>query len=200
MLHVLLQFLDDGRLTDGRGRTVDFRNVVVIMTSNLGSDLIAGRSGAGDLDEATRREVDAVVRGHFRPEFLNRVDEILFFHSLDRPHLMEIARIQLAGLARRLADRHVTIELTDAATRQLVDEGYDAAYGARPLRRTIQRRVLDPLAARLLEGNFGEGDTVVVDHDGTGLTFKARRPLSEAQEFRGSETPDAPAGRATSTA
>ncbi|MCY4025708.1 MAG: ATP-dependent chaperone ClpB [Acidobacteria bacterium] len=200
VLHVLLQLLDDGRLTDGRGRTVDFRNVVVIMTSNLGSDLIAGRSGAGDLDEATRREVDAVVRGFFRPEFLNRVDEILFFHSLDRSHLMEIARIQLAGLARRLADRHVAIELTDAATRQLVDEGYDAAYGARPLRRTIQRRVLDPLAARLLEGDFGEGDAVVVDHDGAGLTFKARRPLSEAQELRASETPDAPAGRAPSAA
>ena len=199
VLHVLLQLLDDGRLTDGRGRTVDFRNVVVIMTSNLGSDLIAGRSGAGDLDEATRREVDAVVRGWFRPEFLNRVDEILFFHSLDRSHLMEIARIQLAGLARRLAERHVAIELTDAATRQLVDEGYDAAYGARPLRRTIQRRVLDPLAARLLEGDFGEGDTVVVDADGRELTFTAR-PAREAQEFRASETPDAPGGRAPSAA
>ena len=191
VLHVLLQLLDDGRLTDGRGRTVDFRNVVVIMTSNLGSDLIAGRSGAGDLDEATRRRVDAVVRGHFRPEFLNRVDEILFFHSLDRRHLMKIARIQLAGLARRLADRHVTIELTDGATRRLVDEGFDAAYGARPLRRTIQRRVLDPLAARLLEGDFGEGDEVEVDVDGRELTFTARRPASEA---------DTPAGRAPSAA
>ena len=194
VLHVLLQLLDDGRLTDGRGRTVDFRNVVVIMTSNLGSDVIAGRSGAGDLDETTRRQVDAVVRGHFRPEFLNRVDEILFFHALDRRHLTEIARIQLATLARRLADRHVTIELTDEATRQLVDEGFDAAYGARPLRRTIQRRVLDPLAARLIEGGFGEGDSVVVDVDGRELTFAARRPAPEAEEFRASE------GRAPSAA
>ncbi len=179
VLHVLLQVLDDGRLTDGRGRTVDFRNVVVIMTSNLGSDLIAGRSGAGDLDEATRRQVDAVVRGHFRPEFLNRIDEILFFHALDRRHLMEIARIQLAALARRLADRNVSIELTDEATRQLVDEGFDAAYGARPLRRTIQRRVLDPLAARLLAGEFGEGDSVVVACDGTAMTFSAPRHAAE---------------------
>ena len=179
VLHLLLQLLDDGRLTDARGRTVDFRNVVVIMTSNLGSDLIAGRTGTDDLDEGTRRQVDAVVRSHFRPEFLNRVDEILFFHALGRRHLMEIARIQLATLARRLADRHVTIELTDEATRQLVDEGFDAAYGARPLRRTIQRRVLDPLAMRLLEGEFGEGDAVVVDGDGTGLTFRARRAATE---------------------
>ena len=178
VLHVMLQLLDDGRLTDGRGRTVDFRNVVVIMTSNLGSELIAESSGAGDLDEGTRRQVDEVVRRHFRPEFLNRVDEILFFHALDRRHLMEIARIQLAELARRLADRQVTIELTDAATRQLVDEGFDPTYGARPLRRTIQRRVLDPLAARLLKGQFGEGDAVVVDHDGAALTFTARRPAA----------------------
>ena len=191
VLHVLLQLLDDGRLTDGRGRTVDFRNVVVIMTSNLGSDIIAGRSGAGDLDEATRRQVDAVVRGHFRPEFLNRVDEILFFHALERGHLMEIARIQLAVLTRRLADRHVSIELTDSAIRRLVDEGFDAAYGARPLRRTIQRRVLDPLAARLLEGDFGEGDAVLVDDGESGLTFSGRRPAPEA---------DAPAGRAPSAA
>ena len=180
VLHVMLQLLDDGRLTDGRGRTVDFRNVVVIMTSNLGSDLIAGRSGPGDLDEATRRQVDAVVRTHFRPEFLNRIDEIIFFHALDRRHLMAVAGIQLAALARRLADRHVAIELTDAATRQLVDEGFDAAFGARPLRRTIQRRVLDPLAARLLDGSFGEGDAVVVDHDGRALTFSARRPVAAA--------------------
>ena len=178
VLHVMLQLLDDGRLTDGRGRTVDFRNVVVIMTSNLGSELIAESSGAVDLDEGTRWQVDEVVRRHFRPEFLNRVDEILFFHALDRRHLMAIARIQLAELARRLADRQVTIELTDAATRQLVDEGFDPTYGARPLRRTIQRRVLDPLAARLLEGQFGEGDAVVVDHDGSALTFTARRPAS----------------------
>ncbi len=173
VLNVMLQLLDDGRLTDGKGRTVDFRNVVVIMTSNLGSELIAARAGSSgrDLDETTRRQIDDVVRGHFRPEFLNRVDEIIVFHALDRSHLADIAGIQLRALARRLADRDVTIEATDAALRLLVEEGYDAAYGARPLRRTIQRRVLDPLAMELLRGNFADGDAVVVDRGADGLTF-----------------------------
>ncbi len=176
VLNVLLQLLDDGRLTDGQGRTVDFRNVVVIMTSNLGSELIAVRSGLaadteGDLDASTRRQLDEVMRSHFRPEFLNRVDEIIVFHTLGPPHLKQIAALQLAILGRRLADRRVTVELTEAATEHLVAEGYDAAFGARPLRRTIQRRVLDPLAERLLKGEFGEGDTIVVDAAGGGLTF-----------------------------
>ena len=177
VLNVMLQLLDDGRLTDGKGRTVDFRNVVVIMTSNLGSDLIAARAEDGrDLDENTRRRIDDVVRAHFRPEFLNRVDEIIVFHALERRHLADIARIQLDGLARRLADRHVAIEATDAALNQLIEEGYDAAYGARPLRRTIQRRVLDPLAMELLRGNFADGDAVVVDRGADGLTFRRRAP------------------------
>ncbi len=176
VLNVLLQLLDDGRLTDGQGRTVDFRNVVIIMTSNLGSELIAGRTGLaadgnGELDDETRRQIDAVMRAHFRPEFLNRVDEIIVFHALGRDHLRQIAAMQLAALDRRLADRRVTVKLSDAATDTLVSEGYDAAYGARPLRRTIQRRVLDPLAERLLKGEFGEGDTVVVDVEGDTLTF-----------------------------
>ena len=176
VLNVLLQLLDDGRLTDGQGRTVDFRNAVVIMTSNLGSELIAGRTGLaaesdGDLDDRTRRQIDDVVRAHFRPEFLNRVDEIIVFHTLGRAHLREIAGIQLAALGRRLADRSVAVELTDAATDQLIAEGYDPAYGARPLRRAIQRRVLDPLAERLLKGDFGEGDTVLVDIAGGALSF-----------------------------
>ncbi len=175
VLNVMLQLLDDGRLTDGKGRTVDFRNVVVIMTSNLGSELIAARAQDGrDLDEGTRRGIDEVVRGHFRPEFLNRVDEIIVFHALERRHLQAIAAIQLNGLARRLADRHVSIEATDAALGQLVEEGYDAAYGARPLRRTLQRRVLDPLAMELLRGNFSDGDAVLVDRDAGGLTFSRR--------------------------
>ena len=176
VLNVLLQLLDDGRLTDGKGRTVDFRHVVVIMTSNLGSELIAGRGGRtdADLDEATRRQIDDVVRRYFRPEFLNRVDEIIVFHVLGQDHLMQIAGIQLADLGRRLASRRVAVELTDAATRRLVEEGYDPAYGARPLRRTIQRRVLDPLAGRLLQQEFEEGDTVVVDTDGDALTFRKR--------------------------
>ncbi len=178
ILNVLLQLLDDGRLTDGQGRTVDFRNVVVIMTSNLGSELIASRTGLaaaadGTLDEATRRQVDQVVRAHFRPEFLNRVDEIILFHALGRTHLKEIAGLQLAALGQRLAGRRLTLEMTDAATDQLVAEGYDSAYGARPLRRTMQRRILDPLAERLLKGDFDEGGTVVVDADHGELTFTA---------------------------
>ena len=178
ILNVLLQLLDDGRLTDGQGRTVDFRNVVVIMTSNLGSELIASRTGLaaaadGTLDEGTRRQVDQVVRAHFRPEFLNRVDEIILFHALGRTHLKEIAGLQLAALGRRLAGRRLTLEMTDAATDQLVAEGYDSAYGARPLRRTMQRRILDPLAERLLKGDFDEGATVVVDADHGELTFTA---------------------------
>ena len=182
VLNVMLQLLDDGRLTDGKGRTVDFRNVVVIMTSNLGSELIAARAEDGrDLDEGTRRQVDDVVRRHFRPEFLNRVDEIIVFHALERRHLENIAAIQLDILGRRLADRHVTIEATDAALRRLIDEGYDAAYGARPLRRTIQRRVLDPLAMELLRGNLADGDAVVVDLGADGLAFR-RRPRGAAPE------------------
>ena len=187
VLNVLLQLLDDGRLTDGQGRTVDFRNVVVIMTSNLGSELIAERSGLAsggdvDLDAGTRRQIDEVMRAHFRPEFLNRIDEIIVFHALGRAHLRQIAAMQLASLGRRLADRRVTVKLTDAATEHLVAEGYDAAYGARPLRRTMQRRVLDPLAERLLRGEFSEGDTVVVDAGGDGLSFAVSAKMAEATE------------------
>ena len=181
VLNVMLQLLDDGRLTDGKGRTVDFRNVVVIMTSNLGSELIAARAEDGsDLDENTRRRIEDVVRTHFRPEFLNRVDEIIVFHALERRHLADIARIQLDALARRLAERHVAIEATDAALNQLIEEGYDAVYGARPLRRTIQRRVLDPLAMELLRGNFADGDAVIVDRGADGPTFKRRAPTAVA--------------------
>ena len=184
VLNVMLQLLDDGRLTDGKGRTVDFRNVVVIMTSNLASELIAACAAENrDLDDGTRRRIDDVVRRHFRPEFLNRVDEIILFHALERRHLAHIAAIQLEALARRLSDRHVTIEATDAALSRLIDEGYDAAYGARPLRRTIQRSVLDPLAMELLRGNLADGDAVVVDLGADGLAFQ-RRPRAGAQEKR----------------
>ena len=137
VLNVLLQLLDDGRLTDGKGRTVDFKNTVVIMTSNIGT---------GEVDP-----MDA-LRAHFRPEFLNRIDEIITFHALDREHLKRIIDIQLAGLMKRLEERKIHVVLTDAAKEQLVREGYDPAYGARPLKRTIQRRVLDALALRVLAG------------------------------------------------
>ena len=165
VLNVLLQLLDDGRLTDGKGRTVDFRNTVVIMTSNLGSHLITEQTmgEGGTIDEGTRRLVNEALREHFRPEFLNRIDEIIFFHALGREHLKKIIDIQLAGLVKRLEDRKIHVQLTDKAKEYLVHEGYDPTYGARPLKRTIQRQVLDPLALQVLEGNFLEGDTVSVD-------------------------------------
>jgi ATP-dependent Clp protease ATP-binding subunit ClpB len=179
-LNVLLQLLDDGRLTDGKGRTVDFKNTVVIMTSNLGSHLIAERTTGegGTIDEGTRRQVMDALREHFRPEFLNRIDEIIFFHALGRDHLKQIVGIQIRGLVKRLEERKIHVQLSDAAREQLVREGYDPTYGARPLKRTIQRRVLDPLALRVLEGHFIEGDTIVVDAGADGLTFTKRETVS----------------------
>jgi ATP-dependent Clp protease ATP-binding subunit ClpB len=177
VLNVLLQLLDDGRLTDGKGRTVDFKNTVVIMTSNLGSQFIAQEAAGvnGELSEGARRQVMDALRAHFRPEFLNRVDEIIFFHALDRAHMKAIIEIQLRGLLARLESRKIKVELTDAARSHLVEEGYDPAYGARPLKRTIQRRVLDPLAIRVLEGEFREGDRVVVDDEGGRIVFRKAR-------------------------
>ena len=178
VLNVLLQLLDDGRLTDGKGRTVDFRNAVVIMTSNLGSQYIADAATRGDgLDDGVRRQVNDALRGHFRPEFLNRVDDVIFFHALDRDHIAQVIDIQLAGLVRRLADRKIAITLSDAAKDAIVEEGYDPIYGARPLKRTIQRRILDPLALRVLEGAFGEGDHVLVDLEAGGLVFTKGAPV-----------------------
>ncbi|HXH07479.1 MAG TPA: ATP-dependent chaperone ClpB [Vicinamibacterales bacterium] len=174
VLNVLLQLLDDGRLTDGQGRTVDFKNTVVIMTSNVGSHVLAERAaeGRGALDEEVRRQVTAALREYFRPEFLNRIDEIIFFRPLEREDLRRIVDIQVARLGRRLEERKLRVELTDAARDLLIAEGYDPAYGARPLRRAIQRLVLDPLALRVLEGEFREGDTIRIDAVGGRLVFE----------------------------
>jgi len=174
VLNVLLQVLDDGRLTDGKGRTVDFKNAVVIMTSNLGSQFIAEH--AGSLNEGIRRQVAEALRQHFRPEFINRIDEIVFFHALGLEHMKSIIDIQVAGLLKRLADRKIRVELTEAAKSALVTEGYDPAFGARPLKRTLQRRILDPLALQILEGEVHEGDHVMVEADGDQVRFKATRP------------------------
>jgi len=169
VLNVLLQLLDDGRLTDGKGRTVDFKNAVVIMTSNIGSQFIAEHSG--DLTEGIRRQVTEALRQHFRPEFINRIDEIIFFHALALEHMKDIVDIQIHGLLKRLEERKIRVELSESAKAYIVSEGYDPMYGARPLKRTIQRRVLDPLALRVLEGDFREGDRVIVDVEEGGLTF-----------------------------
>jgi ATP-dependent Clp protease ATP-binding subunit ClpB len=161
VFNVLLQVLDDGRLTDGQGRTVDFRNVLVIMTSNLGADFLVSQPEGQDTD-MVRDEVMAVVRGHFRPEFLNRVDEIILFHRLQRSEMGAIVDIQMRRLQKLLADRKITIELTPEARQWLADKGYDPAYGARPLKRVIQKHVQDPLAEMILAGKVRDGETVPV--------------------------------------
>jgi ATP-dependent Clp protease ATP-binding subunit ClpB len=178
VLNVMLQLLDDGRLTDGKGRTVNFQNTVVIMTSNVGSHYIAEqvRTGAMSLDENVRRNVMDALREHFRPEFINRLDEIIVFHALSREQMRTIIDIQLRGLAKRLEDRKIRIELTDKAKDLLIAEGYDPTYGARPLKRTLQREVLDPLARRVLQGEFGEGDVVRIDAVGSELQFESTKP------------------------
>ena len=179
VLNVLLQLLDDGKLTDGKGRTVDFKNAVVIMTSNLGSQFIAERAGRGDGDdEAVRGRVFDALRAHFRPEFINRIDDVILFHALGRGHVREIVRIQLGRLAERLADRRMTIELSDAALDLLAERGFDPVYGARPLKRTVQRMVLDPLARRLLEHELRDGARVRVDAAGDELLFETAKSVA----------------------
>ncbi|PYO57852.1 MAG: type VI secretion system ATPase TssH, partial [Candidatus Rokuibacteriota bacterium] len=159
VFNVLLQLLDDGRLTDGQGRTVDFRNTVVIMTSNLGSHLFR----EDEKPERLRPLMLETLRQTLRPEFLNRIDEIVIFKPLGREEIAAIVKIQVGHLVKRLADRRITLELTPATEELLAREGYDPVYGARPLKRAIQRLVQDPLALQLLNGTFAEGDTVVVD-------------------------------------
>ena len=180
VLNVMLQLLDDGQLTDGKGRTVDFKNTVVIMTSNLGSQFIAEHADRGGdaLDEEVRRPVTEALRAHFRPEFLNRIDDIIFFHSLGRAHIREIIEIQMRHLTRRLADRRIAIELSDTALDLLAEGGFDPAYGARPLRRTLQRLVLDPLATRMLKGQLPDGGRVRVDAVAGNLRFEMSQPVA----------------------
>jgi ATP-dependent Clp protease ATP-binding subunit ClpB len=171
VLNVLLQLLDDGRLTDGQGRTVDFKNTLIIMTSNLGSQWIL-ELGEDQRAEMMRR-VGMAVREHFRPEFLNRVDETVIFHGLTRQDLRQIVNLHAEHLRAMLNERELGLELTDAARDALADEGYDPHFGARPLKRTIQRQVQNPLAMKLLQGEFKAGQKVVVDYDGSAFTFKA---------------------------
>jgi ATP-dependent Clp protease ATP-binding subunit ClpB len=167
VFNVLLQVLDDGRLTDGQGRTVDFRNTVIIMTSNLGSHIIAelAASGRGDHDRM-RREIQNVLREAFLPEFLNRIDETITFHPLGRKELTEVVAIQLRRLQGQLAEAALTIRVTDAARTRLAEEGFEPAYGARPLKRVIQQRIANPLATALLEQRVKEGDVVEIDWKG----------------------------------
>jgi ATP-dependent Clp protease ATP-binding subunit ClpA len=166
VFNVLLQVLDDGRLTDSQGRTVDFRNTVVIMTSNVGSQHIQAAAGRGDSDyEAMRAQLMETLRLQFRPEFLNRIDEVIVFHALTDAELAAIVDLLLADLQKRLAAQDLTLELTPAARALIGREGHDPAFGARPLRRTIQRLVENPFARALLQGQFKPGDTVMADAD-----------------------------------
>jgi ATP-dependent Clp protease ATP-binding subunit ClpB len=196
VFNILLQVLDDGRLTDGQGRTVDFKNTVIIMTSNVGSQLISAVSGGREdkaAYDAMKRQVTDALRAQFRPEFLNRVDEIIVFHALTDEHLAEIVDLLLTGLERRLVEQDLTIELTPAARQLIVREGTDPAYGARPLKRTIQRLVENPLARALLRGEFSPGDRIVVDADpvsGT-LVFSSDRStvVADAGQRRDARAP-----------
>jgi ATP-dependent Clp protease ATP-binding subunit ClpB len=181
VFNVLLQVLDDGRLTDGQGRTVDFRNTVIILTSNLGTEFLSTEEG-GDTAHA-RAQVMAAVRGHFRPEFLNRLDEIILFHRLSRANMDKIVSIQMERLSRLLADRKITIRLDKKATDWLAQAGYDPVYGARPLKRVIQRRLQDPLAQLLLEGRIADGAHVKVSASKTGLTINGEEFAASADEL-----------------
>jgi ATP-dependent Clp protease ATP-binding subunit ClpB len=176
VFNVLLQVLDDGRLTDSQGRTVDFRNTVIIMTSNIGSQYILDVAG---LDEEVERRVMQAMRQHFRPEFLNRVDEMVIFHSLTMEHLVGIVEIQLERLRARLQEREITISLTDAAKQLIVEAGYDPAYGARPLKRAIQHKIADPLALEILEGRVRDGDHVQIGIRDEQLSFSVVEDVAD---------------------
>ena len=170
VFNVLLQVLDDGRLTDGQGRTVDFRNTLIIMTSNLGSEFLATQAEGEDV-ELARPMVMEVVRSHFRPEFLNRIDEIILFKRLGRTEMDNIVRIQLQRVEKLLADRRMALTLDEGAMAWLGDKGYDPVYGARPLKRVIQKELIDPIARKLLAGDIEDGSVIAVSAGQDGLVI-----------------------------
>ena len=175
VFNVLLQVLDDGRLTDGQGRTVDFRNTIIVMTSNLGSQMIQELAGDSDEDYMKMKAaVMGVVQAHFRPEFINRLDELVVFHPQGKAQIRDIARIQTAYLAQRLAERQLRIEIADSALELLGNVGFDPVYGARPLKRAIQQQLENPLATRILSGEFVPGDCISVEADHGRLVFTRR--------------------------
>ncbi|MDH5712169.1 MAG: AAA family ATPase, partial [Gammaproteobacteria bacterium] len=176
VFNVLLQVLDDGRLTDSQGRTVDFRNTVIIMTSNLGSQQIQEMSTSGDY-EGMKKVVMDIVGQHFRPEFINRVDETVVFHPLGREQIRSIAKIQIEHLRKRLADLDIAIELSESALDKLGEAGFDPVYGARPLKRAIQQYLENPLAQQLLLGEYMAGDTIEVDVKNDELVFSKSQPM-----------------------
>jgi len=172
VFNVLLQVFDDARLTDGKGRTVDFKNTVIIMTSNIASEQIQKLTEEAGADWEIEAHVKEALKVVFKPEFLNRVDEVIVFHILTREHLKKIVDIQLRYLQDRLRERKIELEFADSAREQIMDEGYDAMFGARPLKRVIQQRLENPLAAELLAGKFGDGDTIRVNAEQHRFTFE----------------------------
>ena len=179
MFNALLQVLDEGRMTDGQGRTVDFKNTVIVMTSNLGSHMIQQMA---DSDyEVVKLAVMGEVKTHFRPEFVNRIDEVVVFHSLADENIRSIARIQLRYLGARLSKMDFGFEITDAAVAEIARAGFDPVYGARPLKRAIQSQIENPLAKSILEGRFAPRDTIRVDYRGGRMTFeKSKSPAKAA--------------------
>ncbi len=170
VFNVLLQVLDDGRMTDGQGRTVDFKNTVIVMTSNLGSHMI--QSMAGDDYQVIKLAVMGEVKSYFRPEFINRIDEVVVFHALDEKNIASIARIQLNYLEKRVAQMEMKLEVSDAALLELAREGFDPTYGARPLKRAIQQQIENPLAKEILSGRFGPKDIIHVDVEDGRIVFE----------------------------
>jgi ATP-dependent Clp protease ATP-binding subunit ClpB len=170
-----LQVLDDGRITDSQGRVVDFRNTIIVMTSNIGSEFILNLSGDDGNYDQMRDQVTGSLRKHFRPEFLNRIDELIIFHTLKRDELKEIVKLQIKRIEKLLADQKIVLHLTDGALNHVVEAGYEPTFGARPLKRAIQRELENPIANRILETDFIEGDRVVVDCVEGGLVFEKQR-------------------------
>jgi ATP-dependent Clp protease ATP-binding subunit ClpB len=176
VFNVLLQVMDDGRLTDGQGRTIDFKNTVLIMTSNVGSQYIATETD----EQRIRDQVESALTAHFKPEFLNRVDDVVIFHRLTREEIKQIVELQTERLVARVRDRGIEVVLTDRAKELLANVGYDPTYGARPLKRVIQKRLIDRLALAVLEGEFGEGDVIEVDAADGELVFEKARVAAAA--------------------
>jgi len=175
VFNVLLQVLDDGRITDSQGRTVDFKNTIIIMTSNLGSaHLLEGIDDNGDINPECEEAVMNELRGHFRPEFLNRLDEIIMFKPLTKGNIGNIINLLITDLNKRLSDREITVELTDAAKQYIVDNGYDPVYGARPLKRFLQKHVETLSAKLILADEVREGDTILIDVEGDHLTARVK--------------------------
>lgn len=172
VFNILLQVLDDGRLTDNQGRTVDFKNTVIIMTSNIGSqDLIEGMGSDGTITDEARKDVSDQLKAHFRPEFLNRVDEIVLFTPLQKDEIKRIIDVSVAEISMRLEERNITIALTDKAKDQILEEAYTVQYGARPVKRYIQNHIETKLSRALIAGTIMDGDHVMVDYDGEDYTF-----------------------------